>query len=182
MVIAKFLILYPFLPQAEFYIKQLSMDEDDFGRLLHWEERSRRSDGDEMPDENMLRIDSIGILVEIVDGADESALDRGAWRRPDTSTPDMGGNTVITGHRFKYLPPRNLTFYHLDKLEEGDEVIVYWKGIEYDYKVGEIFEVHPDRVDIEENTGDSRLTLYTCTPLWTAAKRLVVVAELEDEK
>jgi len=58
-------------------------------------------------------------------------------------------------------------------------VLVYWQGKEYVYRVYEITEVLPNQVEIEYSTKDSILTLYTCSPLWTSEKRLVIKAKLE---
>ena len=69
---------------------------------------------------NRVIIPKIGVNAPIVESSNaEYGLSRGAWRIPESSTPNMGGNTVITGHRFKYLPPHNLTFYLFHKLEIG---------------------------------------------------------------
>ena len=62
----------------------------------------------------------VGVNVSIVEGGDDSSLNKGAWHRPGTGNPENGGNMVITGHRFQYLPPNNITFYHLDKMRYVD--------------------------------------------------------------
>lgn len=182
MVVGLFLVLMPVLPQIPYYFHLLRGDElytqHTSGTYTGGNfDQDRDEDGDGIPDENTLIIPAVGIDVPIVEGSTDEALDRGAWRRPSTSTPDAGGNTVITGHRFKYLPPSNLTFYHLDKVEVDDDIVVYWEGKRYDYTVTDVFVVEPGQVEIESNTADPRLTLYTCTPLWTAKQRLVVLAE-----
>ena len=41
--------------------------------------------------------------------------------------------------------------------------------------------VTPNQTAIQAPTNDNRLTLYTCTPLWTARNRLVVIAERLDD-
>jgi len=130
-----------------------------------------------IPQDNRLVIPKIGVDNEIVDGADERALWRGIWRYPASSTPDRGGNTVLTGHRFQYLAgPR--TLYLLDQVNVGDIIMVYWKGAEYDYTVRERKVVNPDEVSILDNTPDAQLTIYTCTPLFTTKQRLVLIADL----
>ncbi len=165
-----YLLLAPVFPAAKFEIWEIGRDEISV---------SPYSDSEtEIPGENTLVVPSINVDVLIVEGEDDSALDRGAWRRPGTSTPDAGGNTVITGHRFRYLPPNSTTFYNLDELETGDAIFVYWDGVEYEYEVTEVFVVEPDDTEIEADSVEPRLTLYTCTPLWTANKRLVVIADL----
>ena len=127
---------------------------------------------------NHLVISAIQVNIPIVEGESEEALDRGAWRRPRSSTPDRGGNTVITGHRFAYFPPNNATFYNLGKLRKGDDINVYWNDKIYSYKVSRLFEVESDDITIETDSEISLLTIYTCTPLWTSKRRLVVQANL----
>jgi sortase A len=105
-------------------------------------------------------------------------LSQGAWRLPETSTPDLGSNTVISGHRYKYLPPNNLTFYLLDKLAAGDIINVVWKNKEYDYRVRESKIVPPTQISILDPTEEPILTLFTCDPIFSEKNRLVVTADL----
>ena len=108
-------------------------------------------------------------------------LKQGIWRWPESSTPDKGGNTVFLAHRFSYTGPHG-AFYYLDKLKIGDEIGVSWDSKTYTYKVVSSTEVPPTETAIEDNTSDSRITLFTCTPLWHPVNRLVVVARLESAK
>lgn len=103
-------------------------------------------------------------------------LHYGVWRLPYTSTPDKGGNTVLVGHRFTYTEPQGV-FYFLDKIRVGDAITVYWQGKPYEYVVMSTSVVPPTDLAVEAQTTTPRLTLYTCTPLWTAQNRLIVVAE-----
>lgn len=129
-----------------------------------------------VPSGYRLVIPKIGVDVEIVEGRDERALYRGIWRFPSSSTPEKGGNTVLTGHRFQYLAgPR--TLYLLDQMQVGDAVIVYWQGKEYDYRVRERRVVNPDAVSILDNTSTPQLTIFTCTPVFSTKQRLVLFAE-----
>ncbi len=130
-----------------------------------------------IPKENVLVIPQIGVDSIVIEGSSPSALDRGLWRRPHSSTPDKGGNTVITGHRFMYSAGPK-TFYNLDEIKRGDKFFVYWEGKEYDYEVTDVFVVEPNQTEIEKESSEPILTLYTCTPLWTASQRLVVRAKL----
>lgn len=132
----------------------------------------------DVPSENRLVIPQIYVNAGINEGLDPSALMLGMWRRPNTSTPDRGGNTVITSHRYLHTVGPN-TFFNLNKMVIDNIVLVYWKGKEYVYKVYEIKDVEPYQVEIEDNTKDPILTLYTCDPLWTSEKRLVVKARLQ---
>ncbi len=105
-------------------------------------------------------------------------LNKGAWRLPIASSPDKGGNTVIAGHRFSYTGPRGV-FYYLNKLEPGDEVGLWYHGTRYLYKVQSTRTVAATEVSVQQPTSETRLTLYTCTPLWNPVSRLVVVATPE---
>jgi sortase A len=131
--------------------------------------------------DGMLTIPSIGVRMPIVEGRDERALYRGAWRSPFGSTPDRGGNTVLFGHRYLHLPPHPETFYALDRLGRGDTVKVRWNGKTYTYAVVERRVVDPHDVSVLGNTATPSLTLITCTPVFTTRQRLVVRAELVSE-
>ncbi len=186
--ILSYLILAPFLPEIDYQIRKLlgiryreeevfvyNPDNYDFDDET---DKLRREYEYEPVTGNRLVIPTIGVYIGIVEGNNESVLFRGAWRRPNSSTPDRGGNTVITGHRFHYVPPNNKTFYNLNKIEEGSKIFVLWNDKEYIYQVYDVFIVEPDQTEIENNTEDDILTLYTCHPLWTAKQRLVVRAKL----
>jgi hypothetical protein len=78
--------------------------------------------------DNRIIIQKIGVDMKIVEGTNEkTALNLGAWHLPYTSSPDKGGNSVITAHRYKYRPPSKETFYLLDKLIVGDTFTVHWR-------------------------------------------------------
>ncbi|MDP2930546.1 MAG: class E sortase [bacterium] len=127
---------------------------------------------------NLLIIPKIGVKISIVEGTTESALNKGAWRLPETSTPDKGSNTVITGHRWKYRPPSEKTFYLLNKLVVGDTFKITWDKKDYNYKVIGMSIVSPTDVWVLNPTQKSIVTLITCTPLFSTSKRLIVKAEL----
>ncbi len=129
-----------------------------------------------IPADDRLVIPKIGVDVTIVPGQDERALEKGIWHIPNTSSPDRGGNTVLSGHRFRYLAGPK-TLYLLDQMEIGDVIIVYWKGIEYDYKVVARRIVNPDAVEILDPTPEPQLTIFTCTPVFSTRQRLVLFAK-----
>lgn len=128
-----------------------------------------------------LRIPSIGVDMEVVDEpgvGEQEAFERGAWLLPRTAIPGGDpGNAVIAAHRYLYTEGPN-TFFHLDKLSEGDEVFVDWRGETYTYIVQDSTVVPPTAVEILEQTDETILTLFTCTPVYTTKNRLVVTAKL----
>lgn len=127
---------------------------------------------------NRLVVPSMLLDTPINEGTDLRALRSGTWRRPNGSTPDKGGNTVIVGHRFTYTNPRG-TFYLLNKIKVGDQIGVFWNGKRYLYKAASVSVVPPTDTAVEAPTRNAQLTLYTCTPLWLPKDRLVIVANLE---
>lgn len=136
-----------------------------------------------VPTENRLVIPSMLLDEQVHEGSIANpykALRQGIWRWPAGSTPDKGGNTVLIGHRFTYTQPKGV-LYFLDKVQVGDKLAVYWQGNSYVYKVSEVKVVPATEVSIQNSTPDSRLTIFTCTPLVHPKDRLVVVAELETQ-
>ncbi|MFA6587870.1 MAG: sortase [Patescibacteria group bacterium] len=130
------------------------------------------------PPDNRLVIPKIGVNLPIVEGQNEDiALNRGAWHIPNSSNPKIGGNTVLSAHRFRYRPPSNLTLYLLDKVQAGDIMIIYWQGKEYDYRVSATKIVPRSNTDMAEPTQEPRLTVFTCHPLFSTKNRLVVIGE-----
>lgn len=126
---------------------------------------------------NKLTIGKIGVDGQVHEGDNRNLLKEGIWHLPWTSTPEKGGNTVIVAHRFlKTSGPE--TFYHLDELKNDDEFTLKWGGTAYKYRVFETLVVPPTALEIEKNTLDPIVTLYTCTPLWSSKERLVVKAKL----
>lgn len=126
------------------------------------------------PDEELI-IPSIGVDDKIYEGPTVHTLHYGIWRYPGGSSPDKGGNTVLADHRFTYT---SLTpFTHLDLVKKGDPIVVIWHGRKYDYTVADSKVIKPSDTSIIQPTTDSRLTLYTCTPMWTNKFRLAVIAQ-----
>lgn len=134
---------------------------------------------DKPTDENMIVIPRLLMQEKINESKNTSALKYGIWRRPNTSTPDKQSNTVMVGHRFTY--DGAAVFYNLDKVKVDDEIVVYWNKKKYVYTVERIKEVPPTAIEVEDSTADARLTLYTCTPIWSAKNRLVVQAKLTEK-
>ena len=128
--------------------------------------------------DNRLIIEKIGVNISLVEGENEDVLRHGAWRSPWGSAPDAGGNTVIFGHRYGYLPPDPRTFYLLDKVVVGDSFKITWQGKEYSYRIIETKVVAPTEISSLLQTDNSVVTLITCTPVFTTQNRLIVRGEL----
>jgi sortase A len=167
------LLALPLTPDIVFYYKKFIKNSNEF-----YSNKYDFTNKVDLPIENRLIIPNILVDGQIHEGLNESALDLGVWRRPHTSNPKDGGNTVLAAHRSRYLTGGD-TFYHLDKIKKEDSIIIYWEGLEYNYIVKDIFEVNEEDLSIESNSSQNVVTLYTCTPLFSNDKRLVVKAYLQ---
>lgn len=180
------LVLYPFIPAIRYALEKPAPKLPYQTRLTQTKDKSLAAlpglpviGNKPIPADNRLVIPSIGIDMPILEGPDQRVLDRGGiWRIPNSSNPARGGNTVLSGHRWQYLPPSSMTLYLLDKVKDGEPVIVYWRGQEYDYVITGREIVNPDRVDILNPTAEPRLTIFTCTPVFSTKQRLVLYGQL----
>lgn len=132
--------------------------------------------------ENRLYIPAIGVDVAIVEGDDETVLEKGAWhRRPQSGNPEKGGNFVLSAHRFQMgLTPQQTNakspFYHIDKLKEGDEIHVDYGKKRYTYKISRKYQVDRYAISIEDPSIDAKMTLYSCDLRGEQAGREVIEA------
>ncbi|NCS32017.1 sortase [bacterium] len=171
-----YLVITPLYPEISYYIYSLSNNPTNEESIPQRVETINNINTVIYDIPNTLVIPKIGVDSEIFESENPAILNQGLWRRPHTSTPPQGSNTVIVAHRFQYTSGPQ-TFYNLDKLAIGDTIIAYWDKQKIEYSVTDIRIVNPNEVSIETQTKDTILTLYTCTPLWTAQKRLVVTAK-----
>jgi LPXTG-site transpeptidase (sortase) family protein len=177
LIFGLYLIIWPFLPKLDFWWK--SVRHSDPPLVTAMAHAKKPSDA-AAPKDNTLVIPALHMQVRVYDGSPYPSLAKGVWHSPSSSTPDKGGNTVMAGHRFTYngFQRGASTFYSLDRLKTNDQIVLYWKGIMYNYRVSNILIVEPTQLSIENPTSQPQLTLYTCTPLWTSLQRLVVQASL----
>lgn len=127
-----------------------------------------------------LSIETLNIEGEIAQGESSLTMNDGFWHFPTSVFPGERGNTVIIGHRFLHLPPRKDTLFNLEDIKIGEKITIsQTDSNNLTYMVVEIKEVEPNDVSVIQESQDHRLTLITCTPLWTSEKRLVVIAKLD---
>jgi len=113
---------------------------------------------------------TIDVDIAVMGGDSAKALKHGVYHHAGTSDPGEPGNMVLAGHRNR----RQFSLLH--QLKKGDIVTVVWRGENHDYRVSKKFTVDPDETWIMRQTGEERLTLYTCLPRSVGNKRTVVVA------
>jgi sortase A len=118
--------------------------------------RSRR-DGQAVAE---LRIARIGLRAVVVSGSSPADLREGPGLIAGTPLPGEHGTTAIAGHRTTYGAP----FRHLDALRRGDAITLRL--------------VAPGDLSVLRPAGHERLVLSACHPLFSAARRIVVLARL----
>lgn len=169
-VVALYALLIPFLPMLTFRIRTINPEvQASISRQVQSDDREIEG--------NRLLLPGILVDEEIVTGDSLSVInDGGVWLRPASVAPDQDGNIILAGHRFTYNQPYG-PLYHLDKVAIGDEVGLYWEGEMRQYIVTDTKTVTDTSIGIEQQTGENKLTIYTCSPLLTAEHRLVITAE-----
>ena len=122
-----------------------------------------------------LVIPKIGLDDVFTEGVGEAQLQGGPGHYPGTSLPGQAGNAAIAGHRTTYAAP----FYNLNELSPGDPIFVLTTQGLFRYNVVSQTAVLPTDVTVLNQTADNQLTLTTCNPRYSAAQRLVVVADMQ---
>lgn len=135
-----------------------------------------------------LVIPSIGLETMVVEGTSWKALRAGAGHYPNTPLPGEKGNVAIAGHRTTYGKP----FNKLDKVKLGSKVRLETPVAVHTYQVvgppakakqpcsgGACWITHPGNWAVARpDMAGSKLTLTTCHPKGSAARRLILRAEL----
>jgi sortase A len=122
-----------------------------------------------------IMIPSISASYVVVKGTDTEDLIRGPGIYAQTSFPGIPGTTAIAGHRTTYLAP----FRDINVLKPGNHILLYMPYAHFTYTVIGQQVVAPTEVRAAvSELGYSRLVLSACTPLFSAAKRLLVYARL----
>jgi len=120
-------------------------------------------------------IPQIGASFVIVKGTSTGALEGGPGIYSETRFPGTPGTTAIAGHRTTYLAP----FRHVDQLRPGNRILVNMPYARLTYTVTGLRVVEPTNVQAAVGSvGYTRLVLSACTPLFSAAKRILVYAKL----
>jgi sortase A len=120
-------------------------------------------------------IPRIGASYVVVKGTDTEDLKSGPGIYSETSFPGVAGTTAIAGHRTTYLAP----FRDIDVLGAGNRILLDMPYARFSYTVIGRRVVAPTDVQAAvASVGYSRLVLSACTPLFSAAKRLLVFARL----
>lgn len=107
----------------------------------------------------------------------------GIGHYPDTALPGEIGNFSLAAHRQSHGKP----FYDIDKLQEGDAIIVETADAWYVYTMVSSQIVLPSQVDViapnpwspSDAPDAAAITLTTCHPLFSTRERFVVHGVLD---
>ena len=125
--------------------------------------------------EGVLEIPALNLQLKVGYGVELPELESGPGFYPHSNLQGYG-NVSIAGHRTTYGAP----FRELNKLEEEDDIKLYYKDTVYTYKVDDVFATDKYDWSVIEDTTDPALTLTTCEPPGSSEKRLVIRAYLEN--
>lgn len=133
-----------------------------------------------------LIVDKLALKVPIilnVSGTDETiylkAVEAGVAHYANTALPGEIGNSVIFGHSTFFLlaPGQYKTvFLKLRRLKPGDQFQIKRDSATFDYRVFRSEIVEPTDLAILKQGTDEQVTLITCWPPGTVAKRYIVQA------
>ena len=110
----------------------------------------------------------------VVRGTAPDDLREGPGLLDGTPLPGQGGTTAVAGHRTTYGAP----FRRLDALRRGDAMTMRLPYGTFHYAVEGRRIVAPSDLSVLRRVGHDRLVLSACHPLFSAARRIVVVARL----
>jgi sortase A len=171
------LLAYPFVTNLYQGRVQARLDRQLASPELRQAYRERRVEtGDSL---TRLKIPAIKVDVVVVEGISPKALRAGAGHYPATPLPCETGNVGIAGHRTTYGKP----FANLDRLKVGDVLVLETPIGSCTYELRRVpFVTMPTDLSVVAPRADRRLTLTTCHPRGSAAKRLIVQAQLVREE
>jgi sortase A len=184
LIIGMALLLFVAYAKVQTYLEQKRLMEE--YTQLNLAENSDEAPADVKKGETigMLEIDKIGLKTAMVEGAEQDNIKFAVGHLPfSASLYELGKenhNFAIVGHRsYTY----GKFFNRLDELEENDKIIVYARNKVLTYQIFDKKIVQPTNVDVVNPIkGKSVVTLITCYPEYSDAKRLVLFSELVEEK
>lgn len=126
-----------------------------------------------------LVIPSIDLMYDVFLGTDDDVLAKGVgmFQSELTTPPDVGGHTVLSGHRDSVFSP-------IGDLNHGDSLYVRYQGLDYHYQIEKTWITHADDLSVIVKKDEPTLTLSTCYPfrfVGSAPDRYIVEAKLVDQ-
>ncbi len=122
-----------------------------------------------------IQIPAINIDAPVVQGDGWEQLKKGVGQNVGSSNPGQSGNVILSAHNDVY----GELFRFLDKLQPGDQVVLYTQQRQYVYVVDRTALVEPTAVEVMASTGSPTVTLISCYPYLVDKQRIVVFARLQ---
>jgi sortase A len=122
-----------------------------------------------------IRISRIGANFVFVSGVGKESLKKGPGHYDGSPLPGQPGTVSIAGHRTTYSAP----FRRMDRVRRGDRISLTMPYGRFTYRIEGLRVVLPQNTGVLKHVRHNRLVLTTCTPVDSAAKRLVATARLE---
>jgi sortase A len=133
----------------------------------------------------LMHIPRLGLSWEkpILEGVSLDELSQGLGHYPKSAMPGKIGNFAVAGHRATHGEP----FRDLNKLRQGDVVIVETENNWYRYVIDSNQIVDPTDVEVvlpvPNHPGvkptEKLITLTTCNPRWASTERLIYWGHLD---
>jgi sortase A len=159
------------LPPSTLALVRKTGDEQQRMGVLAWHLRETTPVGDPL---GRIAIPRIGARFVFVAGTGVESLKKGPGHYAGTGLPGERGTVAIAGHRTTYAAP----FRRLDRLRRGDAITLTMPYGWFIYGVEGSRVVAPSNTSVLRHVRHNRLVLTTCTPEFSAAKRIVVTARL----
>lgn len=123
-----------------------------------------------------IQVPAIGIEAPVVMGDGYEQLKKGVGQHIGTPNPGQTGNIVLSAHNDVF----GEIFRDLDRLKNGDEIILFTNQRTYTYIVRQTQIVEPTQVEVMAPTQKPVVTLISCYPYLVDNQRIVVSAFLQD--
>lgn len=123
-----------------------------------------------------IQIPSIDVDASVVQGDSWEQLKKGVGQHAGSVNPGEAGNVILSAHNDVF----GEIFRNLDRLQTGDEIILFTNLQSYTYIVDQTLIVEPTQVEVLAPTHDGVVTLISCYPYLVDNKRIVVIANLQE--
>jgi sortase A len=122
-----------------------------------------------------IQIPAIQVDAPIVQGDGWEQLKKGVGQHAGTANPGEKGNAVLSAHNDIF----GEIFRDLDRLQPGDQIILFTNQRSYTYLIVDTQVVEPTDVDVMSATSQPSVTLISCYPYLVDDQRIVVKARLQ---
>ena len=114
----------------------------------------------------------------VVEGTDTDSLRKGPGHYPETPLPGEPGTSAIAGHRTTYGAP----FRHIDELKPRERITLDMPDGRFVYRVERTKIVDDQDLSVLDGSDHQRLVLSACHPLYSAAERIIVFAQVRETR